>query len=74
MGSKPKPPPPPPPPPAPAPPPTPTASAPIRKAQAPSRRLSFASFFRGFGRGRSKGSRSTRTEGRDTLGGGSGLS
>lgn len=63
----------PPPAPAPPPPPTPVAASPIRKAQAPSRKLSFASFFRGFGR-RSGQRRTTQTAQRETLGGGSGLS
>ena len=76
MGSKPKtpkPPPPPPPPPAPPPPPTPMARRAVKQASAPSVRATAAGSFGGAALPRRKPAKTTKVQGRSTLGGGSGL-
>ena len=74
MGSKPKKPPPPPPPPAPPPPPTPAARQPVKVAQKVSKKLTFGSQFSSGAKAiKRKPTATKRTQGRSTLGGGTGL-
>jgi len=73
MGSKPKKPPPPPPPPAPPPPPTPTAQQPVKVAQAVSKKLTSASQFSSGTAIKRKAVAKKKTQGRSSLGGGTGL-
>tara|TARA_R110000796_G_scaffold28593_7_gene78062 strand:+ start:3869 stop:4096 length:228 start_codon:yes stop_codon:yes gene_type:complete len=73
MGSKPKKPPPPPPPPAPPPPPTPTARQPVKVAKAVSKKLTFGSQFSAGTAVKRKPVATKKTQGRASLGGGTGL-